>query len=622
MILAVEGANGGHAPPIDVVALGALLVAAWTAGWIARRVGYPSVLGELLAGILLGPPLLGLLTDGAGLDVLGELGVILMMLWIGTELDLASLRKASRAGLYAAVGGFVVPFAGGLLVMRLFGFDWIAAVFVGAAVGVTSLATKSRILADLRLFDTRIAYVLLAGALLSDTATLLVFAGVLSLGGEGGGGVGTTAGVALQALLFFAVMAAAAAVAPRVGAWTRDRFAVDGPGWGLPVLLTVGLAGAGLAEALGLHAILGSFLAGMVVRRDLLSERTERESAELLERLSIWVLAPVFFTTAGFAIDLGAVVENLPLVVAVVGVATFGKILGTALAYVPTGHGWREGVVVGAAMNGRGAVEIIVAGIGVERGLITPVVFTVLVVMAVLTTASVPVMLKLGVEWLRARGELADAGSTRRGVVIIGAGRLARTWAQALEGDRDVALVDRNPARVRRARELGLTAVEGDVTDVDALADAGAADAGVVLGLTANFEVNLLAARLAREEFGVREVHVATGPAPHPSVDVLLSRYECAALGPVPMDVDRWSALLETGDAATTVVAIGADDDASVLLERLTSGQDGLPLAVDGDGGVVPFPLVEDLWPGDRVTVVAPVEDPSGRDEVVHEPAG
>lgn len=623
MILAAAGTTGGHVPPVDVVALVTLLIAAWTAGWVARRVGYPSVLGELLAGIVLGPPLLGWLSDGAGLDVLGELGVILMMLWIGTELDLGNLRKASRAGLYAAIGGFVVPFVGGLLVMRLFGFDWIAAIFVGAAVGVTSLATKSRILADLRLFDTRIAYVLLAGALLSDTATLVVFAGVLSFGREGVSGVGATTSVLVQVVVFFGVMAAAAAVAPKVGEWTRARLGADGPRWGLPVLLTVGLAGAALAEALGLHAILGSFLAGMVARRGLLSERTERESADLLQRLSIGILAPIFFTTAGFEIDLGAVADNLPLVVAVIAVATFGKILGTALAYVPTGHGWREGVVVGAAMNGRGAVEIIVAGIGVEQGLITPEVFTVLVVMAVLTTAGVPVMLKLGVEWLRSRGELADAGGARRGVVIIGAGALARAWAQALEGGgREVALVDRNRDRVRQARAFGLTAVEGDVTDVDALADAGAAEAEIVLGLTANFEVNLLAARLAREEFGIREVHVATGPEPHQSVAVLLQRYECTPIGPVPLDVDRWSALLGTGEAMPTTVVIGPRVDAEAMFARLTSGRAGLPVAVRRDEEVIPFALVDRLRTGDRVTVVVRPADRAELDAPDPAPVG
>ena len=600
-LLAAEA--GGVAPPVDVGALLAVLLAAWGAGWVATKVGYPAVLGELLAGIVLGPPLLGLLTDGAGLDVVGELGVILMMLWIGTEIDLKNLRRASKAGLYAAIGGFVVPFAGGLLVMRLFGFDWIAAIFVGAAVGVTSLATKSRILADLRLFDTRIAYVLMAAALLSDTATLVVFAGVLSFGAEGASGVSAATGVLVQVLLFFAIAAAAAAAAPHVGRWTRERLGADGPHWGLVVLLTMGLAGAGLAEVLGLHAILGSFVAGMVARQGMLSERTERQSAELLERLSVGILAPVFFTTAGFAIDLSAVAANLPLVIAVIAVATFGKILGTSMAYWPTGHGWREGVVVGAAMNGRGAVEIVVAGIGMEQGLITTEVFTVLVVMAVLTTASVPVMLKVGVEWLRARGELADAGSARRGVLIIGASALGRAWAQALGDGRRVTLIDNNGHRVRQARALGLEAVEGDATDVEALEDARADQAELVLALTPNFEVNLLGAKVAREEFGVREARVAMGASPHPSADALLARYGVVPIGEHPLDVDRWSALLATDEACTTTVRVTADGAAD-LEERLRSGRAGLPVVVARGDELRPFPLIDRLRDGDRVTVV------------------
>ncbi len=604
LLLAAEAA--GVEPPLDVFALGAVLVAAWVAGWIATRVGYPAVLGELLAGIVLGPPLLGLLTDGPGLDALGELGVVLMMLWIGTEIDLANLRRASGAGLLAAIGGFVVPFAGGLLVMRLFGFDWVAGIFVGAAVGVTSLATKSRILADLRLFDTRIAYVLMAGALLSDTATLVVFAGVLSFAGPGataGAGLGATVSVLLQVVVFFGLAGLAAAVAPRVGQWLQDRFRMDSTAFGLGLLLTFGLGGAALAELFGLHAILGSFVAGMVARRGLLPRRAEKESADLLERLSIGVLAPVFFTTAGFAIDLDAVSNNIPLVLAIIGVATLGKILGTAAAYVPTGHGWREGVVVGAAMNGRGAVEIIVAGIGVEQGLISVEVFTVLVVMAIVTTAMVPVMLKVGVEWLRNRGELADAGGARRGVTILGAGRLAREWATILGDGRPVALVDTNPRRVHKAASMGLKATLGDITDVDALRAAGGDDAELVLGLTPNFEVNLLGGKLAREEFGVREVQVATGPTPHQSADELLERYGCTQLGDA-LDVERWAALLDTGEAVTTRALVTAASLERGLEDRLRSGRAGLPLVAIRGEEFVPFPLLDELRDGDHIVVI------------------
>ena len=134
-----------------------MLAAALAGGALAKRLGYPSILGELLAGILLGPPLLGVLGTDDGLAVLGEFGVLLMMLYIGIHIDLSDLRRASRAGLLAAAGGFLVPAGLGLTVTLAMGHSVPAALFVALAMGVTSLATKSRILIDLKLLDTRIS---------------------------------------------------------------------------------------------------------------------------------------------------------------------------------------------------------------------------------------------------------------------------------------------------------------------------------------------------------------------------------------------------------------------------------------------------------------------------------
>lgn len=608
------GASGDVAPPIDLLPLAAVLLAAWVSGWLATRVGYPAVLGELLAGIVLGPPLLGVLSDGVGLDVIGHLGIILMMLYVGTEIDLDDLRRASRAGLLAAIGGFVVPFALGVVTMLLFGFGGVEAVFVGAAVGVTSLATKSRILADLQLFDTRIAYVLVAGALLSDTATLVLFAGVLAFAGEGGG-TGAMVVVAAETVAFFAVALGFAAVAPRLGAWVRRRFGAEGLGYGTAVLVVGGLGGAAVAELFGLHAILGAFVAGMILRRGVLSGRTARRAAELVERLSIGVLAPVFFVTAGFAISLTAARENFVLLVAVIGVATVGKILGTALFYLPTGHGWREGVVVGGAMNGRGAVEIVVAGIGLERGLISTDVFTVLVLMAILTTAAVPVLLKVGVEWLRSRNELVDAEGTRRGVTIVGASAVARAYASALSPNRDVWLLDSNPGRCASARREGLQAVAGDAVDVDALRRARADEAGLLLAMTPNVEVNLLAAELARDEFGVRDVHASCGPQTAEGPRMLLERIGAHPVFTVPIDLERWSTWIEEGEAVVTAQVVDDERQAASLDAQLATGGAGVPLAVLRGDDAIPYPQVDRLRPADRVVLLVRSDAPPLLDE-------
>ena len=156
-----------------------VLIAAFAGGRIAVRVGYPAVLGEIIMGIALGPPLLGLLHASDALMVLADLGVLLMMMFVGMEVDLKELRRSSKGGLYAALGGFIIPFALGVAVLLLWGEPLIAALFVGVAMGVTSLATKSRILTDLGILDTRIASVMMAGALVADTLSLLFFRGHL-----------------------------------------------------------------------------------------------------------------------------------------------------------------------------------------------------------------------------------------------------------------------------------------------------------------------------------------------------------------------------------------------------------------------------------------------------------
>ncbi|NNL14734.1 MAG: sodium:proton exchanger, partial [Acidimicrobiia bacterium] len=142
---------------LDVLNLLLVLLAALGGGRIAARLGYPAILGEIGAGIILGPPLLGLLAFDDGLAVVGKLGVVLLMLYIGLHLDPTDIGRASKAGALAALGGFIVPAALGFGLMILVTQDAVASVFVAVAMGVTSLATKSRILVDLGILNTRVA---------------------------------------------------------------------------------------------------------------------------------------------------------------------------------------------------------------------------------------------------------------------------------------------------------------------------------------------------------------------------------------------------------------------------------------------------------------------------------
>ncbi|NBC97292.1 MAG: sodium:proton exchanger, partial [Deinococcus-Thermus bacterium] len=577
-----------------------ILLAAFLGGRLAVRLGYPSVLGELAAGIVLGPPLLGLLAGGEAIAVLAEVGVLLMMLFIGMEIDPSELGKASTGGILAALGGFVVPFALGFWVILAAGGTVMAAVFVGMAMGVTSLATKSRILVDLRILDTRIAHVMMAGALVADTLSLLIFAGITSVVAAGSLNVASVAWIAVKVVAFFAVAwLAGTRLLPPAWRWLQrrgmDRAAA------VPLVLLVALAFAEGAHLAGLHGILGTFVAGLALREAIGERRLSHDLTGLVRDVSLGFLAPVFFVTAGFEVTFAVFRDAPGLLAAVIVLATLGKVVGTALAYLPTGNGWREGVVLGAGMNGRGAVEIIIAGIGLQAGIIDRTTFSILVLMAIATTATVPLLLTWGVRWLTDRGELVRS-TGRDGTLVVGAGPLARALARRLQERGPVALVDRNAEHVEAARAEGMTAHLGDALDGDVLASAGIEEASTVVALTPNAEVNVLVVQRARERWLVEDLYALLPGERDGGLFAVLEGLGGRVLFARPADPAAWDARIRSGGTREVTVEVGDDPNAATdLARRLTAGA-WLPLALVRGDAVRPFG--DDLEEGDRVIVL------------------
>ena len=589
----------------DILMLALVLAAALVGGRVAIRVGYPAILGEITAGIVFGPPLIGLLARNDGIDVLGEFGILLMMLYIGMHLDLGDLRRASMPGLLAAVGGFLVPTAAGLILMLTVGRTFLEALFVGLAMGVTSLATKSRILVDLKILDTRIAHVLVAGALLSDVAVLVVFAAVVNPDvASQGVSVGTALFAGVKALGF------------GLGAWLVG-------GWVLPALkrlsgdremdrgalflavIVFGLGFAYAAELAGIHAILGAFVAGLFIDSRIMERKVSKDVQQRLATMSVGVLAPFFFVSAGFEVSLSVFSTDLPLLIAVIVLATLGKIVGTALFYVPSGNGWREGIVVGAGMNGRGAVEIIVAEIALAQGLIDRDVFSILVFMALFTTATVPILLTWGVSWLRRRGELVRAGD-RNQALVVGAGAIARRLAAALQKGMPVSLLDTNKANLVAGEREGLTVHAGSGLDEVALESAGIDKALRVVAATPNAEVNVLTAQLA-VDFGVPDVSVLLRESDTKTFEGRLADADIKVIR-APEDFASWEHALGSGRAVVETID-GADlerfrDASNPEWVRAGEPTGEFPVATISNGERAPYTTEVKLSDGEHVIVL------------------
>ncbi len=574
-----------------------VLLVAWTSGIVAVRLGFPSVLGELLGGILFGPPLLGWVEGSEALAVLADVGVLVMMAYIGMEIDLRELARASKAGLYAALGGFVTPFVLVYFATLAFGGTVMAAVFVGIAAGVTSLATKSRILVDLKLLDTRIAHVLMAGALVADTLSLIVFALVLGVTKAGSLDVAGIALVTFKAAGFFVLAGfAGLKLLPLLAGYLKRRETVGRTAlFTLLLIITLGFAEA--AELAGIHGILGAFLAGLFLRDRVFERAVSRDLMAGVRDASIGFLAPIFFVTAGFVVSLDVFTESLALMATIVGLATLGKIAGTALFYLPTGYGWREGITVGAGMNGRGAVEIIVAQIGLSMGLITQELFSILVFMAIFTTATVPVLLKWGTDWLNSRGELVRSDDERVGVVVVGAGPLARRLGAILSRSQPVCLIDRNADNCALARAEGLNAVAGNAVDEEELAPTNAAQARTLIALTPNAEVNALVGRLARKVFLIPHVHIVDNGDSEGHA-VMREHLGAATAFGESVSLSDWDFYLDHEHVKEIRQPITESFDAGRLLEELRSAEDRLPIAVEREGQFFPFfgqiPIVGD----------------------------
>lgn len=587
---------------LDVLALAGVVAVAIGSGALARRLGQPAILGELVAGIIVGPALLGWFHIDPALTIIGQLGVVLLMFYIGLHLDLDDMRHASSGGLLAAVGGLLVPAAAGYFVMQWFGSDLTESAFVALAMGVTALATKSRILLDLELLTTRIGHVLMAGAVYADVAAVVLFTALLGIAASGAVHLPSIAGVAVEAVVF--VVGAAG-----IGVFAFPRIAkrlaasnVSAVGR-FAVVILIALAFGGAAELLGLHAILGTFFAGLFFGASGLPHHARQELQRSAHAISIGFLAPVFFVVAGFQASFD-VVQRRPLFVAtVLIVATMSKIVGVALFYLPTGRGWREGVVIGTGMNGRGAVEIIVAEIAFREGLISVDVFSLLVFMAIFTTAADPILLTRAVRWLRRHQPLVR--DNRNGVVILGGGPVALRMATALQtAGSSVTIVDTNANRCEHAEDIGFTAVCGNGLDIATLEAAGVKSAQTFIAVTSNTEVNVLASQLAADRFDVPSVHAAMAQGQPPSLYEMLSVSGCHLLFGRAAELALWDAAAEEDRVEEVSFLVTEPTD---LLEHGSAYESedaelrALPLLVKSRTGVAPYSSSVELTAGNTV---------------------
>lgn len=403
---AVPGGGGTSGILLHLLlALAAVIVAGQLLGRLLALVGQPPVIGEVAAGILLGPSIIG--TDVSALilppavapflGVLAQIGVVLYMFLVGLDLRLDELRRRAHITVATSHASILLPFILGAA-LALFLYPRVSsadvpfmtfALFMGVAMSITAFPVLARLLADWRLTQTELGTVALSCAAVDDVTAWCLLAFVV---GVARAEPGEAIRVAIGAVAYIAVMLAG--VRPLLRRYA-PRWNPDSP-YPVAALLVAVLASAAATEAIGIHAIFGAFLLGAVVPPE---SPVARALGRQMRDLVTILLLPAFFAFTGMRtrIDLLSGAADWIICAVIIAVATVGKFGGTFVAARLSGMRARDAAMLGALMNTRGLMELIVLNIGLELGVISPPVFAMMVLMALATTMSTAPMLA----WLK-----------------------------------------------------------------------------------------------------------------------------------------------------------------------------------------------------------------------------
>jgi Kef-type K+ transport system membrane component KefB len=363
----------------------AILLAAKIGNEIFRRLGQPTVVGEILGGVIAGPAVLGVYEVNAETELFAEIGVVLLLFQVGLETRLHDLLRVGPTALAVGILGVILPFAGGFVAAELAGGDLALAIFLAAALTATSVGITSNVLRDLGALNTRSGRIILGAAVIDDVLAIMILS-VASGVAAGSFAIGDVLSLLVVAVLFIAavVIGGTRILRRRRSLLTDPEFAETPflPG----MIIMLGLAA--LASIVGLAAIIGAFLAGMVV-----GESSERHALETEVAPVAAFFTPFFFGFIGAQVDLVGLanLETFALVAGVTAIAVATKFIGAFLGAIRLGRA--EATLIGWGMVPRGEVGIVVAGLGLQLGAIEGQLYTVVVAMAILTTLIVPPLL-------------------------------------------------------------------------------------------------------------------------------------------------------------------------------------------------------------------------------------
>jgi len=406
-----------------ILALLILFLAARLAGEAMEQIGQSAMIGEVAAGIVLGPAVLGVidpnpaLQPGASLSVVSQLGVLVLVLLAGMELGRENLWKALKErSAYVAFAGFILPFVLGYSLALALGMNFPQCLFLGTALAVTALPVSVRILMDLNLLHSRIGRAIVSVALANDLVAFAMLGMILEVARLGATALDPVIlGYAiLKNLLFLGLVLAVSVVlkgamraAPNGASYFQtvlEKLKGHERGMAISIILALSLGAA--AEAVGIHFAVGVFYGGVLITPRLLGATRFVKMRSAVQTVTFGLLAPIFFGFVGLNFSLAF--GSWPVIVLITAVAFFGKLFGGILGGLLAGFRGRPLLALGVGLNARGMMELLLAQVALAAGIIGPDLYSALVIMTLVTTLSTPPLMKRLIRGFRAQDVLPE----------------------------------------------------------------------------------------------------------------------------------------------------------------------------------------------------------------------
>lgn len=475
-------------------------------GELVKKVKQPAVIGEILAGILLGPTILGTLFPATMTEVFPQKGgvpialhgltsmsVVLLLFVAGLEVELRTVLHQGRKALSTSLLGILVPFTTGFTLTYYFPYffgvqesNFIFSLFIGTALSITALPVIARTLMDLGLFKSNVGMLIIASAMIDDIVGWIFFSLVLGM-------MKPSAGQNIQftivATLSFAVLMLTLGrrMLDNILPWVNKQ--VSFPGGILSFAITLGFLGASFTEFIGIHAIFGAFIVGIALGDSI---HMSKKTKEIIHDFVSNIFAPLFFVSIGLKVNF---IENFNfLLVAVIMVmAFFSKTVGCSIGAKLSGFKTREALAIGFGMNARGAMEIILATLAHQAGLIDEYMFVALVVMALVTSMTSGYFIR----YFLPKG--TESVSEPNGFILVGDNEISYSIAKFL-GEKKIPVLITDPDKKKVTGKVDCAVYQGDILENKAHEQLDLSRYGYFMGLSENDAINEKARRLFSEE--------------------------------------------------------------------------------------------------------------------------